>query len=152
MLTRSCVWVCSHAESCSDQTWIIQLKIVAQLQGPCDLRAQIALTLSGRLEDCCVCCLSLKAEITGCRAQIAPLPCHFATHSLVGLRQLGLQCRSLACMADDPVCSTSGRSEPARFNGGATTGSLAVGRKLQPKRFVRQQVCSAVFSTKYCPC
>jgi len=47
-------------------------------------------------------------------------------------------------MTDDPVCSTSGRSEPARFNGGATTGSLAVGRKLQPKRFVRQQVRAAI--------
>ncbi|DBA98686.1 hypothetical protein WJX77_005684 [Trebouxia sp. C0004] len=43
-------------------------------------------------------------------------------------------------MTDNPVCSTSGRSGPARFNGGATTGSLAVGRKLQPKRFVRQQI------------
>ncbi len=54
-------------------------------------------------------------------------------------------------MTDDPVCTTSGRSEPARFNGGASTGSLAVGRKLQPKRFVRQQVCAAVFSTKHSP-
>lgn len=49
-------------------------------------------------------------------------------------------------MTDDPVSSTSGRSDPARFNGGSTSGSLAVGRKLQPKRFVRQQVCAAILS------
>jgi len=134
-------------------------------------RVQTALTLSGRLElsiavwaACRASPLSydavckanflgtLKAEITARRAQIVPLPFHFATHSVSGLRQLGLHCRSFACMTDDPVCSTSGRSEPARFNGGATTGSLSVGRKLQPKRFVRQQVCAAIFSTSHCPC
>ena len=40
-------------------------------------------------------------------------------------------------MVAEDVCSTSGRSEPNRFSGGPTAGSLV--RKVQPKRFVRQQ-------------
>ncbi len=158
--------------------WIIQLKIVAQLQGPCDFETRaspdspyvVRATRAFVIAVCAACraspllsdavckanvLVTLKAEITARRAQIVPLPFHFATHSwssLSGLRQLSLHCRSFACMTDNPVCSTSGRSEPARFNGGALTGSLAVGRKLQPKRFVRQQVCAAIFSTKHCPC
>lgn len=67
MLTRSCVQVCSHEESCSDQTWIIKLKIVALLQGPCDFETRASpdspyvVVVRGRLAPhatCCVCCLS----------------------------------------------------------------------------------------------
>ena len=43
-------------------------------------------------------------------------------------------------MVADAECSTSGRAEPARFTGGTTPGSVVLGRKVQPKRFLRQQV------------
>ena len=175
--------VCSHADSCSNQTWIIKLKIVAQLhvQGPCDFETGAspdspyvvrATRPQTSFRDCCVCCLSrftiaIRRGVQGncpvdAEGRHHSAPCtdrsialHFAPHSwsaLSGLRQLSLQRRRFACMTDNPLCSTSGRSEPARFNGGAITGSLAAGRKLQPKRFVRQQVCAAIFSTNHCPC
>ena len=47
-------------------------------------------------------------------------------------------------MAAETECSTSGRPEPTRFTGGTNPGSLLLGRTVQPKRFLRQQVWGRV--------
>lgn len=41
-------------------------------------------------------------------------------------------------MTAESECSTSGRQEASRFSGGSGRGPLV--RKVQPKRFIRQQV------------